>query len=278
MRIGMNLANPAACTALLICLFWSVDVLAQQTETGAKPPLEYIESSSPIPGGGVVSSVYVPGQAGPVYRGGPGATPASQANASTAGNNGGQSVLDPSLSETAQTNPAQAGSTNGQANQPQVAARQAYPSGTPRVASNRGFYGQQQYGQQALPVTAYQVPAAAQIPSLGVPTRWDRSIRTGNNCSNCGPGAGYVPYGFQGAGQTGQAFYPGQQPPVAPTFPPAASTNGYFQSPGRSTYTPLFQLQSFPTNAYAGQGIIGSPKLYVDGQPIRNLMRYLWIP
>jgi hypothetical protein len=31
-------------------------------------------------------------------------------------------------------------------------------------------------------------------------------------------------------------------------------------------------------NAYPGQGIFGSPKMYVDGQPVRNLMRYLIIP
>jgi hypothetical protein len=58
--------------------------------------------------------------------------------------------------------------------------------------------------------------------------------------------------------------------PVSP-LPPA-------MPPSNGQYVPIVKLQNLPPNAYPGQGILGSPKLYVDGQPVRNLLRYLIIP
>lgn len=242
---------------LLAIACFSTDVSGQQQQ---QQPMEYIESSSPIPGGGVVSSVYVPGESGPVYRRTPGSSPSPATNnqpvrattdnsAAPNASGSGQSVLDPSLSSTT--------------------ASQAYPRVASNVPATQRAY---QVPAQPQTVNAYQVPAASQIPSLGVPTNWNRAIRT-PGCAGCGPGAGVVPYGLGQPGQPSQAFYQGQAMP---------QPQNYFQQPQqqqqRQTFTPLFQLQSFPVNAYAGQGVLGSPKLYVDGQPIRNIMRYLWIP
>ena len=44
---------------------------------------------------------------------------------------------------------------------------------------------------------------------------------------------------------------------------------------GSGVYTPLIRLQSLSPGTYLGQGIIGQPTAYVDGQPVRNLLRYI---
>lgn len=46
-------------------------------------------------------------------------------------------------------------------------------------------------------------------------------------------------------------------------------------SPAPRGYRPVLPLSSVPQNYYVGRGIIGQPKLYVPGQPIRNFFRYL---
>ena len=56
-----------------------------------------------------------------------------------------------------------------------------------------------------------------------------------------------------------------------------------FDNPNRSfgnptnfgAYQPLLRLVNMKPGTYLGQGIVGQPKAYVDGQPIRNLFRYL---
>lgn len=254
MWTGFSAATVAV--AFVAVALMTVDLCGQQQQ---QQPMEYIESSSPLPGGGVVSSVYMPGQRGPVYRQVPGGQPnlANNTSPSTSGtgSGSGQSVLDQSLAPSA-------GQTNTQGVNSQGSA--------PRVASNNlGVTTYQLPIQNPQVTNAFQVPAASQIPSLGVPTQWNRAIRSGG-CGTCGPGAGVVPFGLGQQSQPATAFSQGQFAP---------QVQNYFQQPQqRTTYTPLFQLQQFPVNAYAGQGILGSPKLYVDGQPIRNLMRYLWIP
>jgi len=44
---------------------------------------------------------------------------------------------------------------------------------------------------------------------------------------------------------------------------------------GSGQYTPLFQFRNMPPGSYLGQGLIGQPTAYVDGQPVRNLLRYI---
>ena len=44
---------------------------------------------------------------------------------------------------------------------------------------------------------------------------------------------------------------------------------------GSGGYTPLLQFRNMPPGSYLGQGLIGQPTAYVDGQPIRNLLRYI---
>jgi hypothetical protein len=40
-------------------------------------------------------------------------------------------------------------------------------------------------------------------------------------------------------------------------------------------YRPILPLAPVPSHYYLGRGILGQPKLYVPGQPIQNLLRYL---
>ena len=49
-------------------------------------------------------------------------------------------------------------------------------------------------------------------------------------------------------------------------------------APGYSTnlrYRPIVSLGSVPENYQMGQGMLGQPKVYVPGQPLRNFVRYL---
>ena len=53
--------------------------------------------------------------------------------------------------------------------------------------------------------------------------------------------------------------------------PPTAMPYGY-----NSGYRPLIGFGQSLNNAYLGRGIIGQPTAYVDGQPVRNFLRYLF--
>jgi hypothetical protein len=62
---------------------------------------------------------------------------------------------------------------------------------------------------------------------------------------------------------------PGMQYNLDPTWNSSFTTN-----PSRSTYSPILALRNLPPGTYVGQGILGQPKAYVDGEPIRNFLRY----
>ena len=44
----------------------------------------------------------------------------------------------------------------------------------------------------------------------------------------------------------------------------------------RDTWVPMIPLRSMPYGTYLGQGIIGQPVAYVDGEPVRNFLRYIF--
>lgn len=53
---------------------------------------------------------------------------------------------------------------------------------------------------------------------------------------------------------------------------------GHVAAPGYTTnfrYRPIVSLGSIPENYQMGQGMLGQPKVYVPGQPLRNFVRYL---
>ena len=255
-------------------------VAQQQNQQQQKQPLEYIESSSPIAGGGVVTSVYVPGRGAPSYQrqntNPPQSTfqnrnqsanaatnsqrealmrqasfPNQAAQSSTQRGSNGQSVLSPAA---AAANRGAVGSTQNQTgfytnpNGNLYSNQQAYAA-NPRIASNG--YAANAYGSNVA------------------------ALRPG--CAGCGVG-----------GNLGGLAPPPRNLPNAASFAPSLGSIGqpgamFNQVPvvpnGRSTYTPIIPFKrNFPANTYAGQGIFGSPKLYVGGQPIRNFFRYMIIP
>ena len=58
-----------------------------------------------------------------------------------------------------------------------------------------------------------------------------------------------------------------------------ANSQNRFLSPfvsGSGAYQPIIRLSNMQPGTYLGQGIIGQPTAYVDGQPVRNLLRYIF--
>ncbi len=120
--------------------------------------------------------------------------------------------------------------------------------------------------QPAVAAQAFRPQAANQIPSL------NPSAPTGGSYGFLGQnGAGY-----QAQAQSGYQFQPGLG---VPQFASTGSfgNGGWFSNLVRGTgaYRPLIPLEPLYPNARPGRGIIGQPTAYVDGQPIRNLLRYL---
>ena len=80
--------------------------------------------------------------------------------------------------------------------------------------------------------------------------------------SGVGTGYQYQPYQFQpglGVPQIGR-----RENVLTPFFR------------GSGMYTPLIPLIQTQQGTYLGQGIIGQPTAYVNGQPLRNLLRYIF--
>lgn len=63
----------------------------------------------------------------------------------------------------------------------------------------------------------------------------------------------------------------------APPYNPYPNRGfGISQPYMRHTWVPLIPLRSMPYGTYLGQGIIGQPVAYVEGEPVRNFLRYVF--
>ena len=57
---------------------------------------------------------------------------------------------------------------------------------------------------------------------------------------------------------------------------PCVPAGGFnYGQPQTSGYRPLWPVVTMPPNYFVGRGVLGQPKVYVPGQPIRNVLRYL---
>ena len=104
--------------------------------------------------------------------------------------------------------------------------------------------------------------AANQIPSLtpGAP----------------GGFAGQAGSNFQFQPQGGFQFQPGLGVPQFNSTGATGNRNWFSNVvTGTGAYTPLLPIVS-AQGARLGQGIIGQPTAYIDGQPVRNLLRYIF--
>jgi hypothetical protein len=63
---------------------------------------------------------------------------------------------------------------------------------------------------------------------------------------------------------------------TATACPPAVTSPGAdYGQPQATTYRPVWPVVPMPPKYIIGRGILGQPKLYVPGQPVRNILRYL---
>ena len=105
------------------------------------------------------------------------------------------------------------------------------------------------------PVLQLQQPAATQVPSLPA-----------TNTAFQAPSTGLF-----------------QTSPFATTpsvgLPQFQSQQNRWWTPfitGSGAYQPVIRLANIQPGTYLGQGLVGQPTAYVDGQPIRNLFRYVF--
>ena len=123
------------------------------------------------------------------------------------------------------------------------------------------------------------VAAPAQTPVTPAPVFRPQTVnQAANQVPTLTPG---VPGGF--LGQNGANFQVQPQPGFqfqpglgAPQFNPTGGGNWFSTAlSGTGVYTPLLPIAS-AQGARLGQGIIGQPTAYIDGQPLRNLLRYVF--
>ena len=127
-------------------------------------------------------------------------------------------------------------------------------------------------------------PAATQAPSLGVP---NLNIQVPGQTGQFAQPAFQSP-GFQSGGFQAPGFQSGTQ-----TYTPNYSLQSGIGTPqfgntglgggsnwvstfltGSGQYPNLLGFRNMPPGTQLGQGIIGQPTAYVDGQPFRNLFRW----
>lgn len=110
------------------------------------------------------------------------------------------------------------------------------------------------------------VQAANSVPALNV----QNPLANPGFNPNCCP-----PQGAAGLGGVGGFQF--QQGIGTPQFGRQTNNNPWWSSflTGSGQYTPLLQFRNMPPGTYLGQGLVGQPTAYVDGQPLRNLLRYV---
>ncbi len=108
-----------------------------------------------------------------------------------------------------------------------------------------------------------------------------RVAKVPQNCC-CPPQVGYNPAAANQAPSLNGAVpnygYAGYQVQPGVGTPQFYAPSGNVLTPffrGSGVYTPLLPLVQPNPRTYLGQGIIGQPTAYVDGQPLRNLLRYV---
>lgn len=83
-----------------------------------------------------------------------------------------------------------------------------------------------------------------------------------------------VPMGFNGVAPTNGLVPPATASPFA-YAPPAAMPPATIYAPANAGYVPVVGFGQ-GANAQLGRGLYGQPTAYVDGQPVRNFLRYIF--
>ncbi|GEM_PF-1792070 len=274
-RLGLERSScgwsTVGCLALAICLTQSPVLLFGQTSRllangndGTKEVnAEWVESSSPVIGGGAVTTTYFP-QSG-----------SSLTSLQEPGINGELAMIGSQRPQLAGVSPI--GSAMG--NQP-GANYAPIPTGNggflvptvtyvPMNGSTLANY------QQNLQQVNYQgaVPGCVNCQSNGLtqPTQYQQ-----------------IPYQPMAAAQTPMlpATNGGIYGPISPNAQLNPAVPGFYgvqnagvngAAPANSGYRSLVP-RTLPAGTYIGQGWLGQPKAYVSTQPVRNFFRYLIVP
>jgi hypothetical protein len=185
-----------------------------------------------------------------------------------------------------------------QLNQPRLASAQPQLGGTPRLAQ---YTPANVYAPSNTVWPARAPSAADQRPTLGAIGQ-PVGPRTATYAQPYAYGYGYAngcswasPAGFANRVPAPSVVaatpYPvSQVQPLAPQTPyggvvplsftnlPSGGTtpfNPYQPASPQVPLRPIVPIRSMPTNYEVGQGILGQPKVYVPGQPLRNMLRYI---
>ncbi len=270
----------------LLCAFaMSSFAIAQPAQVNG----EFIESSSPLRDGGNVTTRAEPGRRIQTTVTLPRRVASRQLNTGaipTPLNQGG-SVLETSGSSTRNANQNALTSTGGYpypANySPRVSANPYQPNPN-RVSASRVQLANNNCNCAPVPVnglgltavpTFNSVPRGAVVPTAGFQA--NRGL----------VGQGVQPILSQppqlqiqvpgqpqvAVPQYGGVQYGGVQNGVPPFGTPYTRSPWVTGSPG--AYQPLVRVFNMPQGSFLGQGIVGQPEAYVNGQPIANFFRYL---
>ncbi len=80
-----------------------------------------------------------------------------------------------------------------------------------------------------------------------------------------------------GGNQPTVTYYPSSSAGCADSVYPGAYGGTYGGGySGHYAYSPVSSNQQLPPGAYFGKGSIGQPKVYMDGQPLRNSLRFIF--
>jgi hypothetical protein len=180
------------------------------------------------------------------------------------------------LARQAQDQQLQAQQTYAQAQQAQALASQMAVNSGAASAFRQTGYPQTNLGLgRPLARTAQNGNCAPGYTPVGA------AYQTPALSPSVGSGLQVPPLNIQVPGQPqGGQFYgqlPGQ-PPAGFGTPQFSAQGARWWTPfvsGSGVYTPLLKLQYMPAGSYLGQGVIGQPTAYVNGQPVRNLLRYI---
>ncbi len=254
-----SLTSRSLMTAAAMASLW---LLAQSAAAQSAAAREYMEASSPLKKGGVVVTRTAPGRQVEtvLYRETPGLTRTSTV------------VERPSDAERpveTQANVQPSTTPAMMPTNPSPPAADVYPYPQAPASVAPGFYP----GVVQVPNLGYYGRTTQRPSWFGQPTQPPRLFSGGT------PNPGFSPPMTAPIVTSPPAASPQIQMPQV--IPPGQSvTTGYTpwtqpfatQPPGPQ---PVIRFQNMPPGAYMGQGIVGQPKAYVDGQPIRNFLRFL---
>lgn len=278
----MRKINPSMVTGLIAGLGFAIFASHAAAQTSSVSAQEYIQSTSPIAGGGHVTSISKPGQGVQTITSiaslpavspqqpavATGFTPRSNAPFGTGVIQ--QQAAGNTMATGTNTRYAYPASSAPTTYAPTAGSIPAATTGAPNYNNNSRFSAQD-YQNQAFGATmsTRQVADTAyrqNAPILATPTgqfNYPYGVAPATTNQTAAANAATPNLNIQMPGQPAPAFQAPPQGTPPGMVPPMSGTQAV-------------NYQNMPPGAYAGRNISGKTKSYVDGQPLRNLFRYIF--